>query len=129
MFGVINEKKIAVMTVFKENLVEFITQLSNQFPRETDLLTIKNFFLDVCPAEELIKYFVKNLLDPRVKPMIESKNEAFFLENDSLFSSIKNQQKVFHLKKLYYEANKEQKEILWQWFQKITKIADLYTQV
>jgi len=70
-----------------------------------------------------------NLLNPKVKPMIEAKNEKFFLDNDSLFSSIKNQQKVFHLKTLYYQANKEQKEILWQWFQKITKIAELYTQV
>jgi hypothetical protein len=124
-----NEKKIMVMRVFKENLVDFIGELIIQFPEEPDLHIIKNFFVDICPAEEIIKYFVSNLLRPDVKNMIETKNEVFFLNNDDLFSGVKNQNKVLHLKKLYNGSGKQQKEMIWQWIQKITKIAELYTQV
>ena len=126
MFG-INEKKIMLMKVFKDNLIDFITELTIQFPKEADLHIIKIFFEEVCTVEEIIVYFCNNLLVEDVKKMIDTKNEKFFLRNDQLFTAIKNQSKVFHFKKLWECSDKHQKEMIWQWFQKITKIAELYT--
>lgn len=127
MFG-INEKKIMLMKVFKDNLIDFITELTIQFPKEADLHIIKIFFEEVCTVEEIIVYFCNNLLVEDIKKMIDTKNEKFFLKNDQLFTGIKNQSKVFHFKKLWEQSDKHQKEMIWQWVQKITKIAEIYTK-
>jgi hypothetical protein len=126
MFG-INDKKIMLMKVFKDNLIDFITELTIQFPQEADLHIIKIFFEEVCTVEEIIVYFCNNLLVEDVKKMIDTKNEKFFLKNDQMFTGIKNQSKVFHFKKLWESSDKHQKDMIWQWVQKITKIAELYT--
>jgi len=124
-----NETKIMIMRSFKDNLLDFFTELIIQFPNEPDLQIIKIFMSDVCSTEDIITYFAENLLKKDVKEMIDTKNDKFFLTNDTLFSKIKNQKKVFHFKKLYEQSNREQRDIIWQWFQKITKIAELYTMV
>lgn len=123
-----SETKILLMKMFKENLVDFIKELTIQFPSEPDLHVIKVFFEEVCSVEDIIEYFCSNLLVPDIKKMIETKNDLFFLKNDNLFTGIKNQNKVFHFKKLWGESNKHQQEMIWQWIQKITKLADLYTK-
>lgn len=123
-----SETKILLMRMFKENLIDFIKELTIQFPSEPDLHVIKVFFEEVCSVEDIIEYFCSNLLIPDIKKMIETKNDLFFLRNDNLFTGIKNQKKVFHFKKLWEESNKHQKEMIWQWIQKITKLADLYTK-
>lgn len=120
--------KILLMKVFKDNLLEFMCELIQQFPQEPDLQIIKIFFMEVCTVEDIILYFCEHLLRPDVKSMIDTKNDNFFIDNDTLFSGIKNQSKVFHFKNLWNQSNKHQKEMIWQWFQKITKIAHLYTQ-
>ena len=124
-----DETKIMIMRSFKDNLLDFFTELIIQFPQEPDLQIIKIFLSDVCSTEDIINYFAENLLKKDVKQMIDTKNDKFFLTNDTLFSKIKNQTKVFHFKKLYEQSNREQRDIIWQWFQKITKIAELYTMV
>lgn len=124
-----NETKIMIMSSFKDNLLDFFTELIIQFPSEPDLQIIKIFLSDVCTTEDIINYFAEHLLRKEVKEMIDNKNDKFFLTNDTLFSKIKNQKKVFHFKKLYEQSDKQQRDIIWQWFQKITKIAELYSMV
>lgn len=123
-----NQTKIMLMGIFKDNLLDFMTELIIQFPLEADLQIIKVFFSEVCAVEDIIVYFSNNLLKPDIKQMIDTKNDKFFLRNDNLFSGIQNQTKVFHFKNLWNSSNTQQRDMIWQWIQKITKLADLYTK-
>ena len=122
------EAKIKLLTVFKVNLIEFIDSTIEQFPQETDLLLVKTFLTEFCSPVEIMQYFCNKLLTPDIIKMIDNRNEEFFLKNDSLFSDIdaSNQSKVFHFKNLWRHANKDQKEVIWQWILKFRKIAEIY---
>jgi hypothetical protein len=120
------DNKIKIIQVFHNNLVDFIDSLVEQFPTETDLILVKTFFQQFCSPGEIIKYFCKSLLSPEVKVMIDKQDETFFLKNDSLFSDIPNQQKVFHFKNLWKNSNTQQKQMMWAWIQKFKRIAEIY---
>jgi hypothetical protein len=124
-----NQDRIKVIEVFKNNLVNFIEILIEQFPTETDLIIIRTFFLEMCSAVDIINYFSHKLLNDKVKTMIEKQNEQFFIENDTLFSDIKNKQKVFHFKNVWLTATDNQKKSIWQWFNKLVRIAEIYKSV
>lgn len=123
------EAKIKLLSVFKNNLIEFLDTTIEQFPKETDLLLVKTFFIEFCSPVEIINYFCEKLLTPEIIKMIDNRNEQFFLQNNSLFSDIENQQKVFHFKNLWMASNKQQKDIIWQWIVKFRKIAELYVNM
>lgn len=124
-----NQDRIKVIEVFKNNLVNFIEILIEQFPTETDLIIIRTFFLEMCSAVDIINYFSHKLLNDKVKTMIEKQNDQFFIENDTLFSDIKNKQKVFHFKNVWLTATDNQKKSIWQWFNKLVRIAEIYKSV
>jgi len=124
-----NQDRIKVIEVFKNNLVNFIEILIEQFPTETDLIIIRTFFLEMCSAVDIINYFSHKLLNNKVKTMIEKQNDQFFIENDTLFSDIKNKQKVFHFKNVWLTATDNKKKSIWQWFNKLVRIAEIYKSV
>lgn len=124
-----NQDRLKVVEVFKNNLVNFIEILIEQFPTETDLIIIRTFFLEMCSPIDIINYFSHKLLSPHVKTMIEKQNDQFFIENDTLFSDIKNKQKVFHFKNVWLGATENQKKSIWQWFNKLVRIAEIYKSV
>jgi len=124
-----NQDRIKVIEVFKNNLVNFIEILIEQFPTETDLIIIRTFFLEMCSSVDIINYFSHKLLNNKVKTMIEKQNDQFFIENDTLFSDIKNKQKVFHFKNVWLTATDNQKKSIWQWFNKLVRIAEIYKSV
>jgi hypothetical protein len=122
------EARIKLLSVFKSNLIEFIDSTIEQFPQETDLLLVKTFLTEFCSPVEIMQYFCDKLLTPDIIKMVDERNEEFFLKNDSLFSDIdpENQNKVFHFKNLWKHANKDQKEVIWQWILKFRRIAEIY---
>ena len=79
-----DETKIMIMRSFKDNLLDFFTELIIQFPDEPDLQIIKIFMSDVCSTEDIINYFSENLLRKDVKQMIDTKNDKFFLSDGEL---------------------------------------------
>jgi hypothetical protein len=122
------DQRIKLLSVFKNNLMEFLNTTIEQFPQETDLLLVKTFFSEFCSPVQMMNYFVDNLLTPEIVIMIDARNEQFFLKNDALFSDIddKHKHKVFHFKNLWLSSNNQQKEVIWQWILKFRKIAELY---
>jgi hypothetical protein len=122
------EARIKLLSVFKSNLIEFLDTTIEQIPEETDLLLVKTFFTEFCSPLEIMEYFCEKLLTPDIIKMVDDRNEEFFLKNDSLFSDMdpENHDKVFHFKNLWKHANKDQKEVIWQWILKFRRIAELY---
>jgi len=120
------DNKIKIVEIFQNNLNDFFETLIEQYPTETDLVLVKTFFNHFCSPVEIIEYFCKNLLTTDVKLMLEKEDENFFLQNNSLFSDIQNQQKVFHFKNLWKNSNSQQKVMIWQWIKKFKRIAELY---
>lgn len=123
-----DNNKLKIIQVFHNNLVDFIDSLIEQFPSETDLILVKTFLQQFCSPADIMKYFSKSLLSQEVKVMIDKEDEAFFLQNDSLFSDIPNQQKVFHFKNLWKNSNTQQKQMMWAWIKKFKRISELYEQ-
>jgi len=122
------DQRIKLLSVFKNNLMEFLDTTIEQFPQETDLLLVKTFFSNFCSPVEMMNYFINNLLTPEIVKMVDERNEQFFLKNDALFSDIddEHRHKVFHFKNLWISSNNQQKEVIWQWILKFRKIAELY---
>lgn len=121
-----NQDKFKVIEVFKNNLINFFDVLIEQFPQETDLIIIRTFLSEMVSPFDIIDYFAHKLLNEKVKSVIAKEDEQFFIDNDTLFSEIKNKQKVFHFKNLYLAATENQKKYIWQWFHKLVRIAEIY---
>lgn len=117
--------EIQILKQFKEQIITFFDELISQFPEEADLVILRIFLENQIPIEEVINTFIHKLLT--VREMITSRNESFFLENDSLFQKI-SKNKVNHFKRLWRSGrlDKDDKEVVWKWVDSFVFLADKY---
>lgn len=115
--------QIMIMKKFKESMLEFLDELTEQYPQEGDLIVLRFFIDEQIPLETLIEQFIKFVVPFREK--IEKKDESFFLENDNIFGS-SPKDKVIHFKGLYLGMNKEDRLVLYDWFKSFLDFADKY---
>jgi hypothetical protein len=117
------QRQIDIMEVFKRNMMEFIDELVEQYPKEGDLIVIRFFLSEQTPTETLIQQFISRVLPHRER--IEKRNEIFFIENDNIFGA-SPKDKVLHFKKLYITMNNDDRKTLWSWFDSFVSLADKY---
>jgi len=117
--------EIQILKQFKEQIITFFDELISQFPEEADLVILRIFLENQIPIEEVINIFIHKLLTTR--EMIALRNEAFFIENESLFQKI-SKDKVNHFKRLWRSGrlDKDDKEIIWKWIDSFVFLADKY---
>lgn len=119
-------KKIRILNEFRTQLINFLDEIIEQFPLETDFVLIRLFLKDL-PATDIIGRFIRDLLP--LKNEVDKRNESFFLENTILYTGGQVQtSKIDHIKSLW-TSNKldaNDKKVIWDWMDLFMKLADTY---
>ena len=116
---------IDILRRFKESYMQFIDELYEQFPNETDLIVIRVFFEDQVPVSVVADAFIQHVLPH--KELIAKRNDKFFLENDNIFGML-DTGKVLHFKKLWMSdrLDKDDRDAIWAWFDVFCKLVEMY---
>jgi hypothetical protein len=105
--------------------LNFLDELINQFPNESDFIIIRVFMKDQVPVYDVMGRFIRDLLPH--KKQVEERNERYFLENTILYNGIADN-KVNHFQELW-KSNRlddDDREIIWQWMDSLNAIGTLY---
>lgn len=125
--------EIILLKELKTILVEFLDELIESFPKETDFVYFRIVIKDQIPEYELMKYVTNNILP--FEKMVKERNENFFLGRNVLFDSFDaydyGKGKINHFKKLWLEpsTDKEDKDAIWNWISTIISIANRYNKL
>ena len=120
--------EVKILQQFKNNIITFLDELINQFPEEGDLVIIRIFLKDRYPIVNLMNMFVFKVLP--YKQMFIDRNEDFLLNNPDLVSDFRDKNKINHFKKLWRSESldKEDKLIIWKWFDSFITLAERYQE-
>lgn len=119
----------SVREKFKENLLDFISELVIEFPEEGDIIMMKMVLQEI-HEKIIIDNFVKDILP--LSNHVKSRNDEFFLKHQilSMGSSIKSEEKRNHFKKLWEtNTDKETRDTIWEWFDVLIQIGDVYNEM
>lgn len=123
--------EIELLTHLKTQLVNFLDELIESFPKEPDFVIFRIFVNDRLPITDIMKYITINLCP--LQDMIKNKDEKFFLNHNILFEKFDDQErnKVNHFKDLWLSGNldNEDKETLWKWFSSFIYIGNKYKEL
>lgn len=113
---------------FKENLLEFFSELVIQFPKEADFILLR-IILKEMSADVLINHFIKDIL--HLKDKVKQRDSTFFLENRLLYLDANiDENKTNHFKELWQkDIDDEDRDTIWEWFDVLINISEEYTRV
>ena len=116
---------INILQRFKNGYMQFIDELLEQFPNESDLIIIRVFFQDQVPVSIVADAFIKHVLP--YKDMIKRRDDKFFLENNHIFGML-DTGKVIHFKKLLTSErlDKDDRDVIWKWFDTFCVLVEAY---
>lgn len=122
-----------ILTTFNDHFIEFIDDIVRIFPDDTDLLTLKNFFILIRKNNPrlIIKVF-NTYVYTKYHLQIENGNIHFFIEkdyNDDL-SNNDNSHKIVdsinRLREPIRQMNDSEKEKTIKYMQNLCKLCKLY---
>lgn len=111
---------------FRENLIEFFDEIVDICPKEKEFILMRMVVKQI-PQKDLIGKFIKDILP--LKEHVDTKNDAFFLENHILYIDGKlDDEKIDHFKRLWQNEllDDEERDTIWQWMSLFCKIAEEY---
>ena len=123
-----SDKQLELLVKFKNLLMEFIDELVQQFPNDSDIIMCRIFIKDQIPIQIIMDKFIKYFIPQ--KDLILNKDPLFFTIGTSDFcSSLKLNTNIFE--KIWYSnvLDDEDKEVIWQWFNSLYKLVDKYTKI
>ena len=92
--------KLILMREFREQLVNFLDEIIEQFPMESDFVLIRMFIKDQIPVNDILGRFIKEILP--LKEYVKNRDEVFFLDNQILYTGGNiNLEKIDHFKTLW----------------------------
>ena len=103
--------KLILMKEFREQLVNFLDEIIEQFPMESDFVLIRMFIKDQIPVH------------------VKNRDESFFLDNQILYTGGNiNLEKIDHFKKLWKSdlLDKDDRDTIWKWMDCFIKISNNY---
>ena len=117
-----------ILTEFRTNLVAFLDELIEQFPREGDLVILRIFICDQVPIVDIMNTFSKRVLP--LKDMVKQRNAKFFLENNVLFEQV-NTSKVSYFKELWAsdKLDVDDRDAIWRWFDLFVSLSERYQKL
>lgn len=122
--------EIEILARLKDQMVTFLDELIEAFPKEPDFVIFRIFVNDRVPITDIAKYIVHKLCP--YQEMIKNRCEDFFLERNVLFDQMgdKEKGKVNHFRKLWLSGNldKQDKETIWKWFDSFIFLGNKYAE-
>lgn len=114
-----------IMIHFKQTLTEFLDDLIQQFPSESNIVIARIFIIDgQVSMQDIMDNFMTKVLP--YKKMIDDRNETFFLEHDSsIFGGVANSE-VNHFKQLWLQLDEDSKYVVWKYFDLLVSLSLKY---
>jgi len=118
-------ENLQILNEFKKNLVNFFDELIDQFPEEGDFVLIRILIKDQLPITEVMNYFISEILPH--KAMIKSRDERIFTEMNVLYFGLEKNQSN-GIRKVWKSSSldKEDREIIWKWFDTFVFLVEKY---
>lgn len=126
---------MSVLKLFNNQLMEFLSDVSTVFPRDSNIKTARFFVENMIKVNPslLIKLWYRDITTP-YKTQVESGNIDFFLEKD-YNSDIKGKenpesimQVITIIKKMISELNDDERKKVITYVQNFTKISCIYNK-
>jgi hypothetical protein len=116
---------IDILQRLKRTIMQFIDDLIDIFPQESDLIIIRVFFEDQVSVQTIAESFIIHVLPYR--NMIKARNDKFFLEEDNIFAMI-DTGKVLHFKRLWLSKllDMEDRQTIWSYFDTFITLVEAY---
>jgi len=113
---------------FHHNLVSFIDELIEQFPREVDFI-IGRLIIKDRPSDTIINMYIREIFPH--KESVTNREESFFLENKISILNGLDSGKVNHFKVLWKSSDldEEDRDIIWKWFDTFNLLTERYQEV
>jgi hypothetical protein len=123
-----------ILTAFNDHFLEFVNDVQNVFPDDTDILTAKNAFLTARKANpKLIVKIWKVYVVEKYRKEIESGNIEFFVNKDyandvsvSPYSD-KITEAIDRLRDPVKKMNLDEQSKTMKYIENLTKLSDLIT--
>lgn len=126
----IEERKNKLVSVLHTKVIEFLGCVIDMFPHESELIIAQIFIQNQVDPKKVMENFLFYMSHEDVKKSVKEKDEGFFLNDNSIFSSL-NSDKTNHIKKIWRSGQLEddEKEIMWNWVNLFLKIIEKYQEL
>jgi hypothetical protein len=117
-----------ILNQLKNQVLNLMDDLLTICPNEADLLLVRLYFENQVEPETLMKGFIKWIYP--WKEYIVNRNEKYFEENEHIFGPLPSN-KVSYFKKKYNDGtlNKNDKEIIWDYFDVFITLIEKYNKL
>ena len=122
--------ELQLLQTFKTQIIQFLDELIQQFPNESEFLIIRIFVKDQIPLGDVLGRFIKECL-PYHKSVLD-RDEKFFLESNIIVNALggneMGQEVMNRIKELWKsdQLDGEDREMIWAWLALFFKIAKKY---
>lgn len=122
--------ELKLLQTFKDQIINFLDELIQQFPDQAEFVIIRIFVKDQIPLNDVLGRFIKECLP--YHQQIKNKDEKFFLESDIIVSALggsKLGKDVMEKLKSLWKSNRldtDDREMIWKWLGLFFKIAENY---
>lgn len=123
----IESQKLKILNDFRTQLIDFLDEIIEHFPTESEFVIIRMFVKDQIPATDILGRFIRDLL-PFQEYVLE-RNENFFIQNTLLYTGGKiSNNKINHFKNLWKSDKLDEmdRNVIWDWMNVFMKLADSY---
>jgi hypothetical protein len=122
-----DQGKIYLMQEFRTQLVSFLDELIEQFPKEGDFVLIRIFIKDQLPIPDVLGRYIRDLLP--FQHQVKQRDESFFLKNQLLYTGGNMaKSRINHFQNLWAsdKLDENDREVIWQWMDVFNNIANKY---
>ena len=123
----IESQKLKILNDFRNQLIDFLDEIIEHFPTESEFVIIRMFVKDQIPATDILGRFIRDLL-PFQQYVVE-RNENFFIQNTLLYTGGKiSSNKIDHFKSLWKSDKLDEmdRKVIWDWMNVFMKLAESY---
>jgi hypothetical protein len=130
----IEKGKFYYVQEFRNQLVDFLDELIEQFPRESQFVIMRIFIKDQVPALDVLGRFIRDVLP--FKNQIQKRDHDFLIKN-SIFYAKNNTsgqfrdtsvEKIDHFGELWKsnQLDDEDRKVIWDWLDVFVELASKY---
>ena len=116
-----------ILNEFKRNIIDFLDELIDLFPSESQFVLGRIILKDRIGASEIMANFIQYIVPHRAQ--IEQENDDFFLEHASSLFGPQYENKISHIKVIWKSDNLsvDDRRTIWSWFKAFLVLSDHYT--
>ena len=121
-------KKLRILQKFKDSLIEFLDELIEQFPTQTELVVIRVMVKDQIPTTQVIDELIEHVLP--FKDKIRNKDLSF-LEDEKERENHKHSKIIKMIEELWNSdtLDEDDNEQLFNWVLHFLKLTEKYDEL